>query len=74
MNISEASLGELKELAVSKELKEDMAAVTRQRHNPFWKDGCFMTEAFLQFVSDYNAFINHRPKAFTPIKGEHFKL
>lgn len=58
---------ELFELSQSRALLNDLRAVRAQRHNPFIKDGRVNIDAYIEFVTQYNSFINHRPKPFKPI-------
>lgn len=55
---------EIIELSNSESLRRDMRAVASQRHNPFLKNGKHDPDAYIEFVSRYNEFINHRPKPF----------
>lgn len=59
---------ELYEMSKSGGLRQDMRRVSLQRHNPFIKDGKPDIDAFLEFVMEYNEFINHQPRPFHTIK------
>ena len=74
MTISDESRKELKKLALSKKLRADMATLKGMQHNPFIQDGLIQPKVFIEFVIEYNAFINHHHKAFKPMTGSHFKL
>jgi len=74
MNISDKSWRELFELSQSDILKEDMDRVKRQKHNPFIKNGIIDIDAYIEFVTLYNEFINHKPKPFSPIIDKFMKL
>ena len=67
MMISRIAENELREAANSESLRNDMKAVANSRHNPFMKNGAADTEAYILFVSEFNAFINHEPKRFEPM-------
>ncbi|MFV1951776.1 MAG: hypothetical protein ACC630_07480 [Nitrospinota bacterium] len=67
MNNSKKAEKELFELSESETLKKDMEAVALQRHNPFIKNGRVDVDAYIEFVTQYNEFINHEPKPFKPM-------
>lgn len=69
MEISEKSRREMLELAGSVSFRNEMESVRRNRHNPFMKNGRVDTDAYIEFVTQYNEFINHQPKPFRPIMG-----
>jgi len=48
-------------------LKEEMQALRLQRHNPFIKNGKVDIDAYIEFVTEFNEFINHAPKPFEQI-------
>lgn len=48
-------------------LREDSRILSRQKHNPFMKNGEADVDAYLAFVEEFNAFINHTPKPFRRI-------
>ncbi len=50
---------------LDKTVTEDMKIMERQRHNPFMKNGKADVDAYVQFVCDFNEFINHNPKSFS---------
>ena len=64
MNISKKAHKELLEISRSDYLKNDMRIVSGQRHNPFFKNGRADVDAYIEFVTQYNEFINHKPKPF----------
>lgn len=64
MTLSKEAQAEIRNLAHSKDLQKDMAAVAASRHNPFLKEGEVDVDAYIEFVSSYNEFINHEPKPF----------
>ena len=48
-------------------LSYDLQYISKHRHNPFVKNGKVDADAYIEFVTDYNEFINHQPKPFTKI-------
>lgn len=65
---------ELIEFSKSDSLREDMEIVSSKRHNPFMRDGTVNADAYIEFVTGYNEFINHRPKPFVPMADRVMKL
>jgi hypothetical protein len=74
MSISDKAAKELLELSKSDSLRRDMQTVASQRHNPFLKDGKIDVDAYIEFLTGYNEFINHEPKPFRQIKDKIMKL
>ena len=74
MNISDKSRQELFKLSQSDILKKDMNTVNRQKYNPFIKNSRVDIDAYIEFVTLYNEFINHKPKPFSPITDKFMKL
>jgi len=74
MELSDAAAAELREMASSSALCDDMRVVAGRRHNPFVAaDGLVAIDAYLEFVTQFNAFINHETRPFRPITGD-FRL
>ena len=46
----------------------------RHSHNPFFKNGRAIPDAYIEFVSQYNEFINHQPKPFSAFRDRMMKL
>ena len=67
MKLDPEDAKEIFELSQSRALRDDLRAVRAQRHNPFMKDGRPDIDAYIEFVTQYNEFINHQPKPFKPI-------
>ncbi|MBI4687432.1 MAG: hypothetical protein HY756_06595 [Nitrospirae bacterium] len=65
---------ELLRLAASSSLKEDMRYLSAHRHNPFIKDGQVDMDAYIEFVQQFNEFINHEPKPFKPMIDKDMRL
>lgn len=55
-------------------LKEDMKILRKERHNPFVRDGKVDMDAYLEFVTEFNEFINHAPKPFKKIIDHDMRL
>lgn len=72
MKISRQADKEIMELSES--LKKDMDALRRQRHNPFIKNGTVNIDAYFEFVTKFNEFINHQPKPFKRIIEKDMRL
>jgi hypothetical protein len=65
---------ELIDVSKSASLKKDMETVASNRHNPFVRNGAIDSDAYVEFVTEYNEFINHRPKPFVPMADRVMKL
>jgi hypothetical protein len=65
---------ELIDVSKSDSLKKDMEFVASNRHNPFLRNGAVDVDAYVEFVTEYNEFINHKPKPFVPMAGLVMKL
>lgn len=74
MIISEKSAKELIELAKSKEFKKDMELMKKRWQNPFVRDGEIDIDAYIEFVSQFNEFINHELKPFKPMIDKDMRL
>ncbi len=74
MKISKDVEKEIVEFAKSPSVRADMEVIASQRHNPFIKDGRPDADAYIEFVIQYNEFINHQPKPFWKIIDRVMKL
>ena len=74
MKLSEKSEKELVALGKSPELKKDMEMLRLQWQTPFIKDGIVDIDAYIEFVQQFNEFINHEPKPFKPIIEMNMRL
>ncbi len=74
MTLSTKELEEIRELARSAALKKDLTIVSATRHNPFVKNGIVDVDAYIEFVTAFNEFINHEPKPFTPMIDRDMRL
>ena len=74
MNLSEKAEKELVALAKSDDLRKDMAMMKTRWQNPFIKDGEVEIDAYIDFVQQFNEFINHEPKPFKPMIEKDMRL
>lgn len=65
---------ELIRLANSSSMKEDMRYLSDHRHNPVMIAGQVSMDRLLDFLNDFNEFINHEPKPFKPMIEKEMKL
>lgn len=74
MRLSEEEKEELKKLSQSFTFKEDMQKLLKNRHNPFIVNGKVDVDKFITFLTEYNYFINHKPKPFRKIIDKDMRL
>lgn len=74
MLLNDIERKELVRLARSASLKEDMERLLQQKHNPVMVNGRVDMDRVVVFLTEYNEFINHRPKPFRPITDKIMKL
>jgi hypothetical protein len=72
--LSEKEKQEWTVLAESTSLRDDMRRLSESRHNPFLKDGRVDIDKYIDFLNEYNEFINHTPKPFKPMIDRIMKL
>lgn len=72
--LSDGEIKELRELACSLKLRQDLRKVEEQRHNPFLVNGVTDLDRLLTFLTEYNYFMNHAPKPFRKIIDKVVKL
>lgn len=65
--LTEQEKKELKNIAKSKKLKEDLRKISNKRYNPFIVNGKINIDKYLDFLNEYNRFINHNMKPFKKI-------
>ncbi len=65
---------ELLLLAASSSMREDMERVVQGRHNPVVIGGKISMDRVLEFLTQFNEFINHEPKRFEPIIDRDMRL
>lgn len=59
--IAEQEKRELRRLSRSSSLREDMDHLTTHRHNPMLADGKVDLDRPLDYLTEFNEFINHAP-------------
>lgn len=74
MKLSEKTEKELLSFAKSGTLRNDMEQMRSHWQNPFLKDGIVDVDGYIEFVTRFNEFINHRPKPFKPMIDKVMKL
>ena len=74
VKISKKSKKELINASKSSSLKRDMQKVSANSSNPFVKDGKPNVDAYIEFVNQFNEFINHAFKPFKPLIEKDMKL
>lgn len=65
--LTEEEKEELKKIANSSNLRNDLKKISENRYNPFMIDGKIDLNRLLTFLTEYNYFINHTPKPFCKI-------
>jgi len=74
MKISKKAEEELRKFSRSDTLRKDIEIIAQQRHNPFIREGKVDVDAYIEFVTQYNEFINHTSKPFSRIIDKDMKL
>lgn len=74
MKILQKGEKELVELAGSDSFRKDMEILNRRHTSPFMKDGNVDVDSYIEFITQFNEFINHQPKPFRPIIDRVMKL
>ena len=74
MKISEREKREMLRLSETSSLKEDMEYISSHRHNPVVKEGRIDMDRLIDFLTQFNEFINHEPKLFRPMIDKAMKL
>jgi len=74
MNISPEAEEELVRLGRSEELRDDMDKLKSSWQSPFIRNGAIDTDLYIEFVSQFNEFINHQPKPFRPMIDKDMRL
>ncbi len=72
--LSEIEKEELLAFARSPVVRSDMRHVAAHRHNPVIADGRVDMDRLLDFLNDFNSFINHRPKPRRPMIDRDMRL
>ncbi len=74
MKLSLEAERELLEFARSETFRKDMEILRSRWQNVFIKDGVADADAYIEFVTQFNEFINHEPKPFRKIIDRVMKL
>ncbi len=72
--LTEQERRELKELAASPSLREDLQTLSRLRSHHFIFAGRVDLDRVVAFLTDFNEMINHQPKPFKKIIDHDMKL
>lgn len=65
---------ELKKIANSSNLRNDLRKISKNRYNPFIIDGKIDLDRLLIFLTEYNWFVNHNLKPFRKISDSKNKF
>ncbi|OGR81711.1 MAG: hypothetical protein A2X32_08220 [Elusimicrobia bacterium GWC2_64_44] len=63
-----------KNLIFTSTVNDDMARMAKNRKTFLTGDGKYDAAAWLKFATQFNAYMGHARRPFTPITGEHFKI
>ena len=74
MKLSQKAEKELIEFARSEDFKRDTEMLCLRNKSPFIKDGRVDVDAYIEFVTQFNEFINHESKPFKPIIDRDMRL
>ena len=74
MKLSPDSQRELLKFARSDSFRKDMEILRLRWQNVFIKDGIADADAYIEFVTQFNEFINHEPKPFKKMIDRVMKL
>jgi len=66
--LSETERLDMLRLSESASLRKDMEYLSSHRHNPVLVNGAYDMDRLIEFLSQFNEFINHQPKPFRPMK------
>ena len=72
--ITDQEKKEMLELAGSAPLREDMEYLSSHRHNPVVADGRVDLDRLVEYLTQFNEFINHAPRPFRKIIDREMKL
>lgn len=72
--LTEQERRELKELAASPALREDLRFLSRCRYRHFIRAGRVDLDQVVAFLTEFNEMINHQPKPFKKIIDHDMKL
>ena len=72
--LSKKEKEELQQVAASASLRKDMRYLSENRFNPLMDGNVINMDRLVDFLTEYNEFINHIPKPFKPIIDRIMKL
>jgi hypothetical protein len=72
--ISEQERQEMLRVAGSTSMRKDMEYLSSHRHNPVLVNGAFDMDRLIEYLSQFNEFINHQLKPFRPMIEKDMKL
>lgn len=72
--LSKEEKRELLKVAKSSKLRSDFRKLSKNRINPFMVNGCVDMDSLLEFLTECNAFINHKPKTFRKMIDRKMRL
>jgi len=74
MKMSDVAVKELVETGRSEDLRKDMEMLRSQWQTPFIKDGEVDIDTYIDFVQQFNEFINHEPRPFKKVIDKDMRL
>ena len=72
--LSDKEKQEMLETAGSQSIREDFRRLTAGRHNPLLYKEKVHLDRYIEFLNDYNEFINHQRRSFKPMVDRLMKL
>lgn len=72
--LSEEERQDMLRLAGCPDLKRDMELIVSGRHNPLLVNGAVDMDRLLDFLTQYNEFINHQAKPFKQMLDSDMRL
>jgi hypothetical protein len=72
--LSETERLELLRLSKDSSFRKDMEYLSSHRHNPVLVNGAYDMDRLIEFLTQFNEFINHQPKPFRPMIDKDMKL
>ena len=74
MRISKVDREEMLALSRSQAMRDDAREVAERRHNPLLRDGVVSAQRVVEFLTQYNEFLNHPMKPFERPIEDNMKL
>lgn len=74
MKLSKRAEEEIRKLGGSETFRKDIETLRSTWETPFLRDGGTDPDAYIEFVSSFNRFINHKPKPLRPMIDRVMKL